>query len=272
MALMHLTKHHALGNDFLVVIDVDNRHRVDAELARHLCDRHRGVGADGLLRAGPGGDGADVSMEVRNADGSVAETTGNGIRCLAQAVLAAGVVDGPVLSVATVVGVCRLTVGPGTDPGEVMVEVDMGPAKLGPEQLGPMGEQARAVDMGNPHVVVLVPDPAEAQVVAHGSRLDAETPGGANVEFVALGPGRDELTMRVWERGVGETLACGSGACAAAAAAHDWGLVGPRVVVHQPGGDARVAMEEGSVILTGPSRHVARIEVEVDGEAEVHDR
>lgn len=264
MATLHLTKHHALGNDFLVVVDVDGRHGVDAELARRLCDRHRGVGADGLLRAGPGRDGADVSMEVRNADGSVAETTGNGIRCLAQAVLAAGVVDGPVLSVATAAGVRHLTVSPGEDSGEVMVEVDMGPAELGPEQPGTMGERARAVDMGNPHVVLLVPEPAEAHVAAHGSRLDAETPGGTNVEFVAVGPGRDELSMRVWERGVGETMACGSGACAAAAAVHDWGLAGPRVVVHQPGGEARVVVEEGTVILTGPSRYVARIEVEVE--------
>ncbi len=269
MATLHLTKHHALGNDFLVVVDIDDRHGVDADLARRLCDRRRGVGADGLLRAGPGTDGADVSMEVRNADGSLAQTTGNGIRCLAQAVLAAGVVDGPVLTVATAAGVRHLTVGPGEDPGEVMVEVDMGPAKLGSEQpRGPAGERARAVDVGNPHVVILVADPAEAQVVAHGSVLDAQTPGGTNVEFVTVGPGRDELTMRVWERGVGETMACGSGACAAAAAVHDWGMVGDRVVVHQPGGDATVAVEDGTVVLTGPARHVARVEVEA--EAGIH--
>ncbi|MDP8976818.1 MAG: diaminopimelate epimerase, partial [Actinomycetota bacterium] len=209
---------------------------------------------------------ADVTMEVRNADGSVAETTGNGIRCLAQAVLLAGVVDGPELCVATGAGLRRLTVAPGEDPGEVLVQVDMGPARLGPEhRLGPAGERTRAVDMGNPHLVILVPDLADAGVVSHGSQLDAEVPGGANVEFVTVGPGRDEITMRVWERGVGETLACGSGACAAAAAVHDWGLVDPRVVVHQPGGDARVTLEDGSVVLTGPARHVARIEVEVGG-------
>jgi diaminopimelate epimerase len=113
--------------------------------------------------------------------------------------------------------------------------------------------------------VILVPDPAEAKVVAYGSRLDADVLGGVNVEFVSVGPGRDELTMRVWERGVGETLACGSGACAAAAAVHDWGLVGPRMVVHQPGGDATVALEDDNVVLTGPARHVARVEVEADG-------
>ena len=266
MTSLHLTKHHALGNDFLVLVDVDGRHPLDADLARRLCDRRRGVGADGLLRAGPALDGADVTMEVRNADGSVAETTGNGIRCLAQAVLAAGVVDGPELRVATASGVRHLAVAPGHDPDEVVVEVDMGPARLGPERPpGPEGERAREVDMGNPHVVMLVPDPAHAEVVTVGSCLDADDPRGANVEFVAVGPAPDEITMRVWERGVGETMACGSGACAAAAAVHDWSLVGPRVVVHQPGGDARVALEGGTVILTGPARHVARVEVEVGG-------
>jgi len=264
MATLHLTKHQALGNDFLVLVDVGDRHRVDAGLARLLCDRRRGVGADGLLRAGPGRDGADVSMEVRNADGSVAETTGNGIRCLAQAVLEAGAADGPVLSVATAAGVRRLAVSPGEDQAEVMVEVDMGPAKLGSEQPGPAGERARTVDMGNPHLMMLVADPVAADVANEGSSLDADTPGGINVEFVTVGPGRDELTMRVWERGVGETLACGSGACAAAVVAHDWGLVGPRVVVHQPGGDAVVAVEDAKVVLTGPARHVARVEVDVE--------
>jgi diaminopimelate epimerase len=263
MAVMHLTKHHALGNDFLVVVDVDDRQPIDADLARRLCERRRGVGADGLLRAGPGTGGADVTMEVRNADGSVAETSGNGIRCLAQAVVEAGVVDGPVLRVATASGVRRLTVCPGEEEGEVLVEVDMGPAELGPDQPpGPAGQRSRPVGMGNPHVVILVPDPAQAQVAAHGSHLDDEIPGGTNVEFVTVGPRRDELTMRVWERGVGETMACGSGACAAAAAVHDWGLVGRRVVVHQPGGDARVAVEDAAVVLTGPARQVARIEVE----------
>ena len=272
MAVMHLTKHHAHGNDFLVLVDVDDRHPVDAALARRLCDRRRGVGADGLLRAGPGTGGADVTMEVRNADGSVAETSGNGIRCLAQAVVEAGVADGPDLRVATPVGVRLLTVCPGEAAGEVLVEVDMGPAKLGPDQPpGPAGQRARPVDMGNPHLVILVPDPAGAHVAAHGSHFANEVPGGANVEFVTVGPGREELTMRVWERGVGETMACGSGACAAAAAVHDWGLVGRRVVVHQPGGDARVALEDATVLLTGPVHHVARVEVEV-GEAGLEGR
>ncbi|MDQ3679678.1 MAG: diaminopimelate epimerase [Actinomycetota bacterium] len=264
MTPLHLSKHHALGNDFLVLVDVEGRHGIDAGLARRLCDRHRGVGADGLLRAGPGRDGADVTMEVRNADGGRAETSGNGIRCLAQAVVEAGVVEGPVLSVATAAGVRRLTLGPGDGPGGVVVEVDMGPATLGPERtVEAPGERARPVDMGNPHLVVLGPDPRRADLEALGPRLEADHPQGVNVELVTVGPARDELTMRVWERGVGETMACGSGACAAAAATHDWGLVGPRVVVHQPGGAVQVSVGPGTVVLTGPAQHVARIEVDL---------
>lgn len=262
MTTLHLTKHHALGNDFLVLVDLEGRHRVDADLARRLCDRYRGVGADGLLRAGPGRDGAEVSMEVRNADGSEAETSGNGLRCLAQAVAGAGATEGPSLSVATAAGTRHLSLGPGSALGELLVEVDMGPVDLAPERPGPAGERARAVNVGNPHLVVLA-EPESADLATVGSAADAEEPGGTNVELVAAGPGPDELTMRVWERGVGETMACGSGACAAAAAAHDWRLVGPQVVVHQPGGHVEVALKGGSALLTGPTQHVARVEVVV---------
>ena len=267
MASLTLTKHHGLGNDFLVLLDPGDRHPVGVELARRLCDRHRGVGADGLIRVGPGRDGADVTMHLRNADGGVAETSGNGLRCLAQAVVDAGLVPGPDLTVATAAGVRRATVRAGQPPGTATVRVEMGPAKVGPDQPQEWpGRRVRAVDMGNPHLVLFGADPYEVDVPAIGAQVEAVHAGGMNVEFVAAGPQPDELTMRVWERGVGETMACGSGACAAAAAAHDWDLVGPRVVVHQPGGAARVSLEDGTVLLTGPAQHVARVEVEVDGD------
>ncbi len=264
MTRLRLTKHHALGNDFLVLVDPHGHRRVDAVLARRLCDRRRGVGADGLLRAGPGTGGADVTMEVRNADGGVAETSGNGIRCLAQAVVEAGVAPGPHLRVATAAGLRSLTLGPAEAPGVVMVEVDMGPATLGADHPPvPPGKRAKAVDMGNPHVVVLGPHPDDADLAALAADVGAGHAQGVNVELVSPGPGDDELTMRVWERGVGETLACGTGACAVAAVAHHWGLVGPHVVVHQPGGDVEVGLGAGSVTLTGPAEHVARVEVDV---------
>jgi len=118
--------------------------------------------------------------------------------------------------------------------------------------------------MGNPHLVLFGPDdPAAVDVPGLGHRIESVHPGGINVEFVAAGPGADTLTMRVWERGVGETPACGTGACAAAAAAHEWGLVGDRVTVRQPGGDAVVELGEDGIVLIGPSQLVARIEVDL---------
>jgi diaminopimelate epimerase len=109
--------------------------------------------------------------------------------------------------------------------------------------------------------VLLGPDPAAVAVDRLGPEIEASYPGGMNVEFVALGPGRDEIMMRVWERGVGETLACGSGACAAAAAVHGWGRVGPKVTVHQRGGAAEVDLTGEQVVLSGPTQAVAAIDV-----------
>jgi diaminopimelate epimerase len=259
-----VTKHHGLGNDFLVLLDLDERTPVDADLARRLCDRRRGIGADGIVRVTSGGVDSDVTMHLRNADGSAAELSGNGLRCLAQAVVADGVVPGPEVRVATRAGVRRAVVLDEDGPGLVTVAVEMGDAKVGPDQPQDFPDRkARAVDMGNPHLVLLGPDPADVDVLGLGPRIESVHPGGVNVEFVAAGPGEDTITMRVWERGVGETQACGTGACAAAAAAHEWGLVGRRVTVRQPGGDAVVELGEEGIVLIGPSQLVARIEVDL---------
>jgi len=258
-----LTKHHALGNDFLVLLDPDGAVPFGRELARALCDRHRGIGADGIIHARSGPAPADVTMTLRNADGGEAEMSGNGIRCLAQAVVDDGMVQGGEFTVATSGGVRRLTVGDETAPGVRRVSVDMGPATLGPDQPQEcLGRRVRTVEVGNPHLVLLGPDPREIDVAELGPKLEAMTPGGVNVEFVMLGPAPDELTMRVWERGVGETLACGTGACAAAAAAHGWGLVGPTVIVHQPGGAADIELRSDTIVLSGPAQRIARIEVD----------
>jgi len=248
MPVVSLTKHHGLGNDFLVLIDADNAMPLTADLARLLCDRHTGVGADGLIRATPGPVPADLTFELRNADGSPAEMSGNGMRCMAQAAVDAGIVAGPRLAVATVAGVREVTVEPETAPGLRQVRVDMGPAKAEDHPSGTL------VDMGNPHLVILDQD-CSCELEALG-RQHADR----NVELIAV-RSRDEIDLRVWERGVGATLACGTGSCAAVAAARLWGMVDSRVTVHNPGGDVVVEAEGESMFLTGPTQFVARIEV-----------
>ena len=240
-----LTKHHGLGNDFLVLIDLENTQHVDEATARALCDRHRGVGADGVIRVGPPpADGsADVSFELRNADGSAAEMSGNGLRCLAQAVLRAGIVDGPTIVVATPAGRRTVTVRPVEARGAIWASVEMGQPRWDGE----------LIDMGNPHRVILTDDLTEFP----------DHDGSVNIELVRIGPGRDELTMRVVERGAGETEACGTGACAAAYVAHQRGLVGNQITVHQLGGDAEVTIcDDGNLILAGPSEYICRVEWE----------
>jgi diaminopimelate epimerase len=134
---------------------------------------------------------------------------------------------------------------------------------LGPERgHATPGWRQREVEMGNPHLVLLCPDPAAVHVAELGHKLEQLRPGGMNVEFIAVGPGADELRFRVWERGAGETQACGTGSCAAAAAASAWGLVGRHVIVHNPGGDLEVDLTDDAVLLTGPAEHVATLDVQ----------
>jgi diaminopimelate epimerase len=261
-----LHKYHGAGNDFLVVLDPSDIGQIDAALARAVCDRHRGVGADGLILVVAAGQGFD--FRLWNADGSDAEMSGNGIRCAAHALLDAGAVkgwpDGPVtLSFATVVGPRTVTARAGVGPSTIWASVAMGTVSIqGDAERCNIGHGQLELDVGNPHLVVLGPDPAGVDVVGLGSSLDAAVPGGRNVEFVTLGPGPDEVTMRVWERGVGETLACGTGSCAAAAAMYHWGRTGPVVTVHQPGGSVSVELaDDGTAILNGPSQRIARCEL-----------
>ncbi len=258
-----VAKYHGLGNDFLVMLDPASL--PDAAFARRLCDRHRGIGADGLIvgRSAAGHDGARLSFQLFNADGSEAEMSGNGMRCLAHAALDAGMVAvGEGFGVVTPAGwrtVVVQRVLSGAAGPEAWVRVDMGTVKVhGEDDRCNVGHGQLLVDVGNPHLVVAGGDPRDVDVAVLGPRLEATDPGGLNVEFVALGPGPDEVTMRVWERGVGETEACGTGATAAAVAFHHWGRVATAVTVHQPGGPVLVEIAaDESVCLSGPSVLVA---------------
>ena len=248
--MMRLEKYHGLGNDFLVLLDLGDRCKVDASAVRALCDRHRGVGADGVIRVTLGPERPSErevrpTMELFNADGSRAEMSGNGIRCLAMAMVDAGL-SGAEMVVHTDAGDRHVTVD---DDG--WASVDMGMAKIDPKDVG-----VAFVDMGNPHTVVEVEDLTKLNVARRAAEWQ-----GRNVEFVVIGPGTDHLSLRVWERGVGETLACGTGACAAAAAAFVWGKVGRHVTVKQPGGNATVRLEGDTIILSGPADHIATVEV-----------
>ncbi len=249
---MKLEKYHGLGNDFLVLLDLDGLHPVDGAMARALCDRHTGVGADGLIRVTAGPTPTPFKMELYNADGGRAEMSGNGIRCLALALVDAGLDVGPELAIDTDAGPRRVVIVHHDGPHQSTISVDMGVATVEP---GP--GSSLLVDMGNPHAVIEVQDPYDADLGRELRRLGLDV----NLELVAPGPGPDELTMRVWERGVGETLACGTGACAAATAAHKWGMVGDKVTVHQPGGAVQVDLGGEQIVLTGPAVWVCSVEV-----------
>jgi len=264
-----LLKYEGLGNDFLVLLDEDGARPVDAVTARAVCDRHRGWGADGLLRAtrAAAGSGAELTFELRNADGGEAEMSGNGLRCLVHAALDEGLVDGLLgaggnATVLTPAGSREVRVLE-LAQGRMWASTEMGTPKVtGTAQLCNVGNGQLFVDVGNPHLVVLGPDPAGLDLAELGPVLSSAAglgPTGLNVEFVTLGPTAGEVTMRVWERGVGETLACGTGSVAAAAALNHWGRVGAKVTVHQPGGAAEVELrDDGVAVLTGPSRRIGR--------------
>ncbi|MEY2423552.1 MAG: diaminopimelate epimerase [Acidimicrobiaceae bacterium] len=263
---MQLTKHHGLGNDFLVLIDLDATESVTPALARAVCHRHAGIGADGLLHVTAGRSAAaDVAMTLFNADGSRAEMSGNGISCLAQAVVRAGSVSDPAVTVDTDAGIRTVTLEPTSDSRTHRATVDMGVAKVGedePEWLDEHVVRATRVDVGNPHLVFHAPRlDADIDLVARGLSINELIPEGINVELVAPGPAEGELTMRVYERGVGLTDACGTGACAVAAAAHRWGLSGVRVTVRQPGGPAEIVIGE-TIEMTVPVVYIATIEYE----------
>jgi diaminopimelate epimerase len=263
---LHLTKHHGAGNDFLVMLDHDDARPLTSAQVRILCDRHRGLGADGVLRVMSGRDGAALTMDLRNADGGCAEMSGNGIRCAVQAAVDAGWVDPGPVTVATDGGL-RLVEYRHQDRGGLgFARVDMGRVTLGaelPHDIAPDVKFARTVGMGNPHIVLFGGEPDTEGVATIGSRLEHSVESLANVEFVWPGPDPDTLALRVWERGVGETLACGTGTCAAVAAAHSWGVVGTHVRVSNPGGVLEVELAGECVSLAGPTQKVA--DVSLDG-------
>jgi len=266
MTLLTISKHHGFGNDFLVsfhpgVADLST-------LARHLCDRHRGIGADGLL-VGESAEGYAARMTLYNADGSRAEMSGNGIRCFAQALAARrGNFDDQLIL--TDAGDRLVTLRSIDDSVEIEASVEMGEVlpleqPQGWPDLGCHPDRPVAhLSLGNPHSVVGVDEVSVVDLQALGEKVPQ-----VNLEIVEPGPELDAITMRVHERGAGITEACGTGACAAAYAARSWGLVSQGdgdVTVHMDGGTATVSFSPEaprSAVLRGPATFIATAEVEV---------
>jgi diaminopimelate epimerase len=248
MTMLRFEKWQGLGNDFLLVEEP-----VTAERARALCDRRHGVGADGVIIVERLED-QKARMIVLNADGSRPEMCGNGLRCLAAYVL-----DGAgEIAVLTDAGERRCRVARGEDEG-YRVAATMGQAQIGQAFAVPEGRRFLRVDVGNPHAVSF--DPFEdADLDRVGPSIEKSVPGGINVELCRIVDGR--VDVLVWERGVGRTLACGTGACAAVVAAAHERLVPYDTPVDAvlPGGALTIRVHEGdsSLVMTGPACFVFR--------------
>jgi diaminopimelate epimerase len=270
---MRFAKYHGAGNDFILIDDLDDAVSLTPSVVTAMCDRFRGVGGDGVIRVTKG-DRAPFAMELWNADGGRAEMSGNGMRCVALFLRDRGLFDGSTLDVDTPAGVKRVDISI-RDEEMTAARVDMGPPALERGRIpmrGPAEERfvdrpfpdagadyrAAAVSMGNPHLVLVGgPDPETLDLPRVGPPLETHSdfPEGVNVEFIRVGDGR--IDVRVWERGVGETLACGTGACAVLVAANLMGLVGRRAPVGFAGGDLDVEWaDDGHVYLSGPTAFV----------------
>jgi diaminopimelate epimerase len=271
---MRFTKMQGAGNDYVYVDCFANPLPHDpAGLSRKISDRHFGVGSDGLILIGPS-TRADARMRMFNADGSEAEMCGNGIRCVAKYLYDHGLVRKTALSIETGRGVLRLelevqggAVHQATvDMGEPILEARRIPTTLAgdPPIQVPLTVDVRSfevtcVSMGNPHCITFVDELADSLILGYGPKIENHTafPRRTNAEFVRIN-GPDDVTVRVWERGSGETLACGTGACAVAVAGVLTGKTQRKLQVHLPGGDLRLHWSESDnhVYLTGPAVEV----------------
>ncbi len=274
---MKFTKVHGLGNDFVILNCLDDAGTIPearyGEIARELCHRNFGIGADGIMLVQPS-DKADIRMRIINSDGSEAEMCGNGIRCFARFVYEHDIVKKDVMTIETLAGI----MGPRImldDEGKVVgVEVDMNEPILEKPEIPMVGEgraiaetiqiedktfEITAVSMGNPHCVIFVDDAKNFPIEYWGPRIEKSQyfPRKTNVEFVQV-LNDHEVIMRVWERGAAVTLACGTGACATTTACVLNGKTGRDILLHLDGGDLNVRWDEASnhLFMTGPAAEV----------------
>lgn len=268
---MEFTKMHGIGNDYVYVNCFKEQVENPGELAIRVSDRHFGIGSDGLILIKPS-DRADFEMAMYNADGSEGAMCGNGIRCVAKYVYDYGLTDQTRIRVDTKSGIKVLDLTIGEDGKVSFVRVNMGSPELTaakipiisereqvvaePVEVGGVTYAITGVSMGNPHAVVYLEDVKGLDIEKVGPLFEHHErfPDRINTEFIRV-TDRENLEMRVWERGSGETLACGTGACAAAVASMVNGYTEDEVTVHLLGGDLRVRWdrEENLVYMTGPA-------------------
>jgi diaminopimelate epimerase len=270
MATIQFAKYHGLGNDYLVVTPQGLSGKLTPERVRAICDRHYGVGSDGVLFGPLKTEEADFRLEIYNPDGSPAEKSGNGLRIFSRWLWDQGLVRQEPFTIRTAGGLVTAQV----HAGGGAVTVAMGRASFDSAAIPVLGERREVVDermeiagvlltycavsMGNPHCVVLRPKARSDEAFAWGPHIEHEPrfPNRTNVQFLEV-LDRENLRIEIWERGAGYTLASGSSSCAAAAAACRMGLCERAVQVHNPGGVLRVCMaEDYSITLSGP---VARV-------------
>ena len=270
---MRFTKMQGLGNDYVYVNCFQETIENPSEVAIKVSDRHFGIGSDGLILIKPS-EVADFRMDMYNADGSQAEMCGNGIRCVAKYVYDYGLTDQTEISVETLAGIKYLKLQ--IEDGKVsQITVNMGQPELNPAKIPVQAEGEQVVDepievngttykmtcvsMGNPHCIVFVEDTARFPLEEIGPLFENHErfPKRVNTEFIQI-LNRNEVNMRVWERGSGETLACGTGACASAVACVLNGLTDNEITLHLLGGDliVRWDQEENLVYMTGPAKVV----------------
>jgi diaminopimelate epimerase len=265
---MEFAKYQGIGNDFVMIADPGDLIRLNENLARRLCDRRFGVGGDGVIRVLPGREGGELFMDYYNSDGSIGEMCGNGIRCLALFAREQGMTTSTEIKVETRAGLKVVQVE------DDRVRVDMGPpefeaaripAKIDGDtlhvriDLGDQSFEGAVLGMGNPHAVIFTAEPDDIALESIGPRIEKHPmfPEMANVEFAHV-ESPDEVRMRVWERGSGQTLACGTGACAVAVASRVLAGMNSTVTVRMPGGELEVEwngsmVDPKSVYMTGPA-------------------
>ncbi|MGN0438217.1 MAG: diaminopimelate epimerase [Lachnospiraceae bacterium] len=267
---MKFTKMHGLGNDYVYVNCFEEKLENPSEISVKVSDRHFGIGSDGLILIKPS-DVADFRMDMYNADGSQAEMCGNGIRCVAKYVYDYGLTDKTSISIETLAGIKYLDLQV-EDGKAVMITVNMGSPILTPDLIPVVSDKEKVVgesiivqgkeygmtcvSMGNPHCIVFVDDTKNFPLDKVGPDFECHElfPKRVNTEFVQI-IDRKTVNMRVWERGSGETLACGTGACASTVACILNGLTEDEITLHLLGGDLKVRWDqkENLVYMTGPA-------------------